>query len=217
MNQDIKLDYETCKSIASKYKTKHEFKKSEKFVYQYSENNGWLKDWFMKSNRFGKPRNNFSEEEIIEVSKTCKTREDFREKRPDLYKSAANRGILDMLFPDSNIPELTYDECKAAASLFKNRTEFRLGARKEWNKAKFEKWLDEFFPLYTKQKLYGIKVSNRELLRKACEHAARKYEYIENFKKHEPDNYRIAVQNNFLQEFDWLKDSKWKPNNVDQK
>ena len=206
MSKLLNLDYETCQSVAKQYKSMREFQKKDSSIFTYAQEKGWLDKLFPT-------KRHIKEEDIVKAAGECKDKDEFRLKYPDFYRSATNRGILPRLFHEEDFSRLTYDDCQKVATLFKNRVDFRVGARREWMKSKCENWIDDFFPKYTvkKDKSPVANLSDKTILKKVCMQAAKKYEYLENFKKHDPINYKRSVDNDFIKDFIWLKTGKWTP------
>ena len=144
-------NYETCYREAQKYKSRSEFEygKGSGGAYQTARKNGWLDDytWLEKKQ---KPKGYWKYETCYEEAKKYKGRCDFMKHAPRAYKVAKTEGWIEdyTWFVIFSKPSgyWNFEKCKAEASKYETRMQFKKGMPGAYNKSRQNGWLDEFFP-----------------------------------------------------------------------
>lgn len=115
------FSFEYCKKIASKYKSRNEFKKKCFSVYYFSEKMGWIESLIPKKCE------SHTKDEVLNVSKNYKRLRDFRRDYPKLY-DAAKRHKWKECFDHMEPYHKTYtlDMVKEKLKEYESLNEFRV-------------------------------------------------------------------------------------------
>ena len=86
--------FERCQKVASKYKSKIEFKKNDGSAYSTAVRNGWIEQICTHMVR-PVPKVKWTYENLVEEAKMYKTKKDFKSFSHSAYVTAIRNGILD--------------------------------------------------------------------------------------------------------------------------
>ena len=140
---------ENCIATASLYNSPQDLKNAESGCHASISKHKW-QDICYKHMNYRKRE--YTEQQLIELARECKTHKEFRTKYPGAYSSAKNKSILDKICQHmpplrkntkSSIP-LTFENCKRIANDFNSRSEFQKFENGRWYQyAKRNNVLDE--------------------------------------------------------------------------
>lgn len=128
---------ENCIATASLYNSPQELKNAESGCHASISKHKWQNICYKHMNY---RKREYTEQQLIELAKECKTHKEFRTKYPGAYSSAKNKNILDKIchhMPPlrkntrSSIP-LTFENCKRIANDIKSRSEFQKFENGRW-------------------------------------------------------------------------------------
>jgi hypothetical protein len=91
------LTMEIIRDMASKFKTRNEFKLAHKNVYQIAQKYGWLEDVFRDIPV--QDRTKWTFDKVKELADTVNSRAELKYLNSSAYQSARKNGWLDILFP----------------------------------------------------------------------------------------------------------------------
>jgi len=190
---------EYCRTEAHKYKTRTEFRKANRGVYEKAKKAGWLVQYDWLDYNVGK---DWTYEACYAEAQKYTTIGDFMEGSYGAYdKSKQNGWFKDYTWlkkrPKSNIKwtrEAVFELAKECHSV----TELRRRSSAAENKARKNGWLKEFtwFTLDQKPPKYW----NKE----RCEFEARKYKTLKEFRKNCCGAFARAKANGWLEDYSWL-------------
>jgi len=92
-------NYENCKNIALKFKSRSEFIKKAKGAYESSSRNGWLSSICSHMTRLKSPPGYWTLNILLEISKEFSTLLEFRKKYNGGYQAALKHGWINEIFP----------------------------------------------------------------------------------------------------------------------
>lgn len=142
---NIIWEYENAKEMASKCKTKEEFRKKFGGAWNAAVRNKWLTEWFGKYDAM--PNGYWTKEKCIEEGKKHRTRSEFAKAKGAAYDIARVNGWLDeMHFEETRKPcgYWTYDRCKEEAKKHHTQTSFKEDCSSAYNVAYANGWLKEY-------------------------------------------------------------------------
>lgn len=126
-----------CIETASLYKSPHELKKAESGCYVSIINHKWQEICYKHMNSW---KREYTEQQLIELARICKTHKEFRTKYSGAYSAAKNKNLLGKIclhMPPlrknirSSIP-LTFENCKRIANDFESRSDFQKFENGRW-------------------------------------------------------------------------------------
>lgn len=184
--------YEECLEIAKHYSTNQDFRKNENLVYTYCKKRGWLEKFTWLSSRPSFTRRNISKGEIIELSKHCTFKVDFKKKYPNHYNKARRMGWLNEL---SFIPyqKYSYEEWYNIAKEYKSKQDFRKEHPELVQMAYKKNW-------FGKSDLF--KSAKRKLSVEICLNIAKKYSTINELRKNDESVYQYLLTNDLFKKTD---------------
>lgn len=100
---------------------------------------------------------------------------------------------------DKNDIRWTYESCVNESKKYDYLKEFRIGSKSAYTTACYKGWIKSFTWLKRKMKHKNYWVE------KTCYEEAKKYNSLIDFIKNSEGAYRVALKNNFLIQYDWLK------------
>ena len=194
---EAKWDKEACYNEAKKYKSRGEFQRGSRGAYVKALEKGWIDDYTWLYSRQTKPAGYWdSYEHCFEEAKRYKDRRRFQKGCKGAYKKALKNGWLDdyTWFEEKKKPNGYWNQetCYEEAKKYHNRTEFSKHAKRAYQLAIENGWIDEytwFMPL-TGFWTY-----------ETCKAEANKYEKRSHFKKGAPGAYTKSRINGWLDEF----------------
>jgi hypothetical protein len=138
---------EKCRSTASEFKTRQQYREKHPGAYKSAKLNGWLDSIFPDTPK----ANKWSKSACDKASKPYSSRSEFKYNNRSAYEAALRHGWLDEFIPATLhtikkghwcSKENCYDESLKYAS----RSEFKNGNAGAYQSAWHNMWLEEFFP-----------------------------------------------------------------------
>ena len=196
----VSFSYEECADEVKKYNSQNQFSKQNHIMFKFCKNKGWLDDLLpLKKEK--------TINEIVELAKTYKTRNEFREAHMHLYFRLQDADLLQDIFGDSKKIIIT-EEYAVNESKKYTMSDFM---KKRWylyRKCRENGWIEKLKCIENPQKSkVKKKEENLEKIKKTTEIALlckTKKEFREKY----PDYYSFASRNKLLKNFGWLKGCK---------
>ena len=194
-----------CQATADQCDSRGDFYKKFPAAADTSFKRGWINQFFPIDAQGAKKPNGYwkKKKNIRAIVGECSSRSDMKNKYPNAYQHAYNKGWIDEFFPEKfrNYPNGYWKEkehCQAAAAKCSSRSEFlkNFSAAGSWSK-KFG-WMDEFFPLDVPG---AIKPNGYWKIKTNCKAAANQCETYSEFRKKFDAAYRWSKKYGWIDEF----------------
>lgn len=208
-----KWTYETCYEEAKKHKSKVEFRKKSGGAYNVALKKGWLSNytWFEQKVKPIGYWNNY--ERCYDAAKKCKARSEFGKQYPNAYEWSRKNGWLGKFTwfekPTHWNKKWNYETCKNEAKKYKYQAEFQKNAGGAFQVAWKNGWLKDYTWFEDGVKIRAEK--KRKWNRETCFNEAKKYASRCEFAKNNRGAYKVARENNWLDEYTWFMTTK-RPN-----
>ena len=208
-----KWTYETCYEEAKKHKSKVEFRKKSGGAYNVALKKGWLSNytWFEQKVKPIGYWNNY--ERCYDAAKKCKARSEFGKQYPNAYEWSRKNGWLGKFTwfekPTHWNKKWNYETCKNEAKKYKYQAEFQKNTGGAFQVAWKNGWLKDYTWFEDGVKIRAEK--KRKWNRETCFNEAKKYASRCEFAKNNRGAYKVARENNWLDEYTWFMTTK-RPN-----
>lgn len=154
-------------------------------------------------------------------AKKYETKSDFEKGSRGAYKSALKNKWLDNYtwFIDGNKRALlkrtlwNKETCYKEAQKYKTKSEFKYGSNGAYNVARKNKWLDDYTWFENGRKLFAEKITKWTYGK--CLEESKKYSSRKEFCDGSVGAYTRALNNNWLDDFTWLKNENMWSDQVD--
>ena len=188
-----KHTFQSCKDIASKFKTRTEWHKKDSGSYAYALKKGWAEECCVNMKIFFKKH---TLESCKESASKFKTRTDWQKKDSGSYAYALKKGWIEECCVGMVVLKRKHSlaSCKEIASKFKTRTEWQKKDSGSYDFAKRNKLLDKCCENMTKT----IRISKYTL--QSCKESASKFQSRISWKKSDTKSYNSACKNNWIDE-----------------
>ena len=154
---------DSCKEIASNYKTRSEWIKKDASSYKTSLKKGWLDECCVNMiSSMGRKRKH-TLDSCKEIGSNYKTRNEWRKKDIGSYQTAYNKGWLDeccanmILRPKKH----SLESCKESASKYTSRNEWKKKDGGSYQTAYKKGWLNECLIIFKKTEKNNLKVKDK--------------------------------------------------------
>ena len=202
----IKWTYEACYEEAKKYKTRTEFHDKNNLAYKIACKNKWINDynWFIQK---CKPRGYYNNyDECYNEARKYKSRTEFQYGCGSAYRWAKKNNWLDDYdwFDGGRVRKgtWTYSNCYNVAKDCVSRVEFATKYAGAYDAAITNGWIDDWEWLKKATKPSGYWTYEK------CVEESKKYKSRSNFALRCGSAYGVARQNEWLDDFVWLKDKR---------
>jgi predicted GIY-YIG superfamily endonuclease len=144
-----KWTFEEVEKEAKKYKTIKNFKKNAPKACNAAYRKGWMDRLRVHFMELKKPNGYWTKKKILEVTKLCKTKKEFRDNHLNAFKAAIRLECLDEVqaklkgLPTPRGHWNIFENVAKEAKKYKNRTEFMKNASGAYDKARDKGWLDK--------------------------------------------------------------------------
>lgn len=186
--------YDECYEIASRYKTKKEFRLDNESIYGYASRNGWLDDyiWLKRHSKV---------DELYNICYDCAKKYEYKplfiENEPEQYQIALRYGWMKNFYWLKKKSEYIYDLCYAAAKKYTSMIEFQENDSELYQLAKTNRFLKEYDWLEVPETRSDSYYRSYEI--------AQKYTTLKDFRLKEKSTYTWAVKNNWIDDYTWLE------------
>lgn len=194
------LTYETVKKKAQRYTTLRDFEKCEGASYQKALKEDWIREFsWLKKARAAR----WSYEDVKLESLKYKTKEDFRQNSLPQYRAAIRyKWISEFTWLDED--NITYEYVKKISKNYSSLNKFKIKHRKLYRVAEKNGWIDDFTWLKRKNRHPAgywsyYRVRDLALTRKTRT----------DLKKSSRSAYQKAISLGWIDEFDWLQDTRF--------
>lgn len=201
---------EKCEETARKYTKLSDFVNNHERAYKVALEKGWLKDYtWLEKREFNKekPRDYWTKEKCLEVSKEFITIEEFNNKYPGAYKAARKNGWLDEFTwierKRSNIKPKNYwteELCLSVAKECKTEMEFSKKYPGAKNASYKYGWINNYTWFNKKEHKPGYWND-----KKVCMDEAKKYKSRTEFARGSSGAYAAALKYNWLKDYTWFE------------
>ena len=141
--KQIRLTKEVCTAEALKFKTRKDFRKNCRTVYEKAKKSGWLDTYTWLS---FSPKIEWTYERCFEEAKKYTSKYEFQKCSYTAYSHALRNGwITDYTWFEKRF-EWTYKMCRKKALIYERRSKFKKAFPGAYNKSRINGWLDDFFP-----------------------------------------------------------------------
>lgn len=192
--------YERCLEEAKKYSLKADFKLKAAGAYDVSKDRGWLEEFTWLKSR---SKVKWTYKTCYDEAKKYKTRSEFAKKAGAAYRTARKNGWFDEYtwFIDIVKPTgyWTYETCFEEARKYKTRWHFSKGCQTAYQRAKKEKWIDDYTWFVSDSTPAGYWTYEK------CYVEAKKYRTRTELNKKAGYIYKLALQRGWLDDYTWLE------------
>jgi len=144
---------ERCIEDAKKYKTRKEWEEAGS-GYNTARNHGWLEECCMHMKILRLPKGYWTKERCVEDAKKCKTRNEWKKKKPSGYSASIKNGCLEECCKHMNNRSAsssnhkpkgywTKERCIEDAKKYKTRKEWQKKSSSAYGSAFKNGWIDE--------------------------------------------------------------------------
>lgn len=198
-------NYETCLEESKKYKTRTEFHDGSNSAYAVACRNKWLDEyiWLEDGNQ---KRVIWTYESCYQEAKKYKRISDFAKKSPGAYDAAIENKWRDDYTWLPHAKRWTYEEIFELAKQFEYKVDFYRNNCGAYDTALRNGWIDDFDWFLDGIKRTGEK--HRKWYYETCYKEALKYKTRGEFGTKSSRAYWIAIQNGWIDDYDWLIDKR---------
>jgi hypothetical protein len=132
---------------ASKYTSDRDFKENNFNVWRTAYNRKMLDDLFPDRKKGSGGDIKYTDDDVRREASKYKSQTEFMKGSPNIFYVAANRKMLDDLFPDrKKNKSYTDDDIRREASKYTSDRDFKENNFNVWRTAYYRKMLDDLFP-----------------------------------------------------------------------
>ena len=206
----IKWTEEACYLEALNYKSKGEFQKGNKSVYETARKKGWLINytWFIETKELKKlSKTKWTKETCYQEALNYKSRSEFQKRSNPAYQTARKNGWLEdytWFKPKKETKSYGYwtkDKCLELAKQCKGKKDFEKKSKRAYAVALKNGWLEDY-TWFTNTHI----IWNRE----TCYQEALNYKTRSEFSEKNGSAYAVALKNGWLEDYTWFVEKKKK-------
>jgi len=198
-----KWTLEKCLDISLKYKTRNDFRKNKRSVYDSAKRQDFLDEicsHMIPTNK--KPRKYWTKEKCKEITDKYKIRKEFEKNDVNVYNICVKNGWLDELCSHMIYKRYkpkgywTKEKCRKEAREYKTRNEFGKSSSSCYSICLKNKWLDEVC-----NHMIQIKTPSGYWTKEKCWEESLKYNKRTEFRDKCSTAYRISIKNKWIDNF----------------